>query len=91
MSSFGNEGHKNAGEVIHEMTTLTKHGSSFQLSSVYLDHVCRNEFIHCRADDRKFFRNLKILDLHSWQRLSISVERKQNPADVVKFLAILSK
>lgn len=40
-------------------------GSGVRLRLEYRNHVWSYDFVHCRTDDGKAFRTLKILDEHS--------------------------
>ena len=45
--------------------------------------------MHCRTDDRKAFRTIKIIDKYSRECLAISVDRKLNSGNVIDALSDL--
>lgn len=64
-------------------------GSCIRLRPEYRDHVWSYDFAHCRTDDGKSFRTLKILDEFSRECLAISVRRKLNSTNVIDALTDL--
>ncbi len=64
-------------------------GSCVRLRPEYRNHVWSYDFVHCRTDDGKAFRNHNIIDEFSRECLSIRVERKLNSTNVIDALTDL--
>ena len=64
-------------------------GSCVRLRPGYRNHVWSYDFVHCRTDDGRAFRTLKILDEHSKEGLAIKTDRKLNSTDVIDTLTDL--
>ena len=65
------------------------YGSYVRLCPEYRNHVWSYDFVHCRTDDGKVFRTLKILDEFSRECLAIKVDRKLNSTNVIDALTDL--